>query len=57
MPRGVPVATVALNGGKNAGILAAQIIGSQDTEVLKRVIEYKKELKQKVLDSSKKIKK
>jgi 5-(carboxyamino)imidazole ribonucleotide mutase len=57
MPGGVPVATVALNGGKNAGILAAQIIGSQDTEVLKRVIEYKKELKQKVLDSSKKIKK
>ena len=57
MPRGVPVATVALNGGKNAGILAAQIIGSQDTEVLKRVIEYKKKLKQKVLDSSKKIKK
>ena len=42
MPGGVPVATVALNGGKNAGILAAQIIGSQDTEVLKRVIEYKK---------------
>ena len=35
MPGGVPVATVALNGGKNAGILAAQIIGSQDTEVLK----------------------
>tara|TARA_B100001094_G_scaffold813_1_gene783 strand:+ start:117 stop:602 length:486 start_codon:yes stop_codon:yes gene_type:complete len=57
MPGGVPVATVALNGGKNAGILAAQIIGSQDTEVLKRVIEYKKELKQKVIDSSKKIKK
>ena len=57
MPRGVPVATVALNGGKNAGILAAQIIGSQDAEVLKKVIEYKKELKQKVLDSSKKIKK
>ena len=57
MPGGVPVATVALNGGKNAGILAAQIIGSQDTEVLKRVIDYKKELKQKVLDSSKKIKK
>ena len=57
MPGGVPVATVALNGGKNAGILAAQIIGSQDTEVLKRVIEYKKELKQKVFDNSKKIKK
>ena len=57
MPGGVPVATVALNGGKNAGILAAQIIGSQDKDVLKRVIEYKEELKHEVLDSSKKIKK
>lgn len=57
MPVGVPVATVALNGAKNAGILAAQIIGSQDAEVLERVIEYKEGLKQKVLDSSKNIKK
>jgi 5-(carboxyamino)imidazole ribonucleotide mutase len=57
MPGGVPVATVALNGAKNAGILAAQIIGSQDAEVLERVIEYKEGLKQKVLDSSKNIKK
>ena len=57
MPGGVPVATVALNSAKNAGILAAQIIGSQDAEVLERVIEYKEGLKQKVLDSSKNIKK
>lgn len=57
MPGGVPVATLALNGAKNAGILAAQIIGSQDAEVLERVIEYKEGLKQKVLDSSKNIKK
>jgi len=57
MPGGVPVATVALNGAKNAGILAAQIIGTQDSEVLRRVIEYKIKLKQKVLDSSKNFKK
>ena len=57
MPGGVPVATVALNGAKNAGILAAQIIGGQNIKVLEKVIEFKKELKQKVLDSSKIIKK
>ena len=57
MPGGVPVATVALNGAKNAGILAAQIIGSQNLKVLEKVIEFKKGLKQKVLDSSKIIKK
>lgn len=57
MPGGVPVATVALNGAKNAGILAAQIIGSHNLKVLEKVIEYKKGLKQKVLDSSKILKK
>jgi len=57
MPGGVPVATVALNGAKNAGILAAQIIGSQDQTVLHKVIEYKEGLKKKVLDSSKNLKK
>ena len=44
MPGGVPVATVALNGAKNAGILAAQIIGSHDASVLERIVKYKKEL-------------
>lgn len=44
MPNGVPVATVALNAAKNAGILAAQIIGSNDDAVQKRIITYKKEL-------------
>ncbi|MGB0366128.1 MAG: 5-(carboxyamino)imidazole ribonucleotide mutase [Flavobacteriaceae bacterium] len=53
MPGGVPVATVALNGAKNAGILAAQIIGSSDHEVLDRIITYKESLKAKVIDSSK----
>jgi len=53
MPGGVPVATVALNGAKNAGILAAQIIGSGDTDVRDRIIVFKEALKTKVLDSSK----
>jgi 5-(carboxyamino)imidazole ribonucleotide mutase len=51
MPGGVPVATVALDGGKNAGILAAQIIGAGNSEVLKRVANYKESLKEKVLAS------
>ena len=53
MPGGVPVATVALNGAKNAGILAAQIIGSHDNNVLNKIIEYKEGLKAKVIESSK----
>ncbi len=48
MPNGVPVATVALNGAKNAGILAAEIIGAFDEEVAARLSVYKEELKQKV---------
>lgn len=48
MPGGVPVATVALNGAKNAGILAAQIIGSFDPSVQEKIAAYKKELKIKV---------
>ena len=56
MPAGVPVATVALNGAKNAGILAAQILGSSDKEIQQTIIEYKKSLKVKVMDSTKNIK-
>ena len=56
MPGGVPVATVALNGAKNAGILAAQIIGASDACVLDKVLVYKEGLKTKVLDASKNIK-
>ena len=48
MPNGVPVATVALNAAQNAGILAAQIIGAFDAEVLKRVADFKEKLKEKV---------
>ncbi|MFT4984168.1 MAG: 5-(carboxyamino)imidazole ribonucleotide mutase [Flavobacterium sp.] len=52
MPGGVPVATVALNGAKNAGILAAQIIGSHDNGVLNKVIQYKIGLKESVIIAS-----
>ena len=53
MPGGVPVATVALNGAKNAGILAAQIIGASDKDVQNTIISYKESLKSKVIESSK----
>ena len=56
MPGGVPVATVALNGAKNAGILAAQIIGASDQTVQKTIIDYKEGLKAKVIESSKDLK-
>ncbi|MGB2732675.1 MAG: AIR carboxylase family protein, partial [Saprospiraceae bacterium] len=48
MPGGVPVATVALNGAKNAGILAAQIIGIGNVRILEKVIGYKKGLEKEV---------
>jgi 5-(carboxyamino)imidazole ribonucleotide mutase len=57
MPGGVPVATVALDGAKNAGILAAQIIGASDTCVLDRIIAYKEGLKLKVEKASERVKK
>ena len=52
MPGGVPVATVALNGAKNAGILAAKIIGTYNSEVFEKVLKFKNELKNKVLKDS-----
>ena len=52
MPGGVPVATVALDGAKNAGILAAQIIGTTDNAVAQRLEDYKQELKKKVEESA-----
>lgn len=55
MPGGVPVATVALNGGKNAGILAAQILSSFEKEVADKLERYKTELKQAVLNSLKEV--
>jgi 5-(carboxyamino)imidazole ribonucleotide mutase len=53
MPNGVPVATVALNAAKNAGILAAQMIGVSNSIVYSRLENYKKGLENKVIDSSK----
>ncbi len=52
MPGGVPVATVALDGAKNAGILAVEIIGSSDSKILNKIIEYKKQLEIKVNNST-----
>jgi 5-(carboxyamino)imidazole ribonucleotide mutase len=52
MPNGVPVATVALNAAENAGILAAQIIGAGDVELLMRVKQFKEQLKEKVKKSN-----
>ncbi len=57
MPNGVPVATVALDGAQNAGILAAQIIGSHDTCVLDKLLAYKQGLKIKVEEGAKSLKK
>ena len=51
MPAGVPVATVALDGARNAGILAAQIVAVADAQLLQRIAQFKDELKKKVMDS------
>lgn len=55
MPGGVPVATVALNGAKNAGILAAQILGTSDKSILEKMQAYKNSLSEKVLQKVKKL--
>src|SRR5687767_6549221 len=57
MPNGVPVATVALNAAKNAGILAAEIIGSFDEEVSKKVSHFKNTLNTEVIEKVEKLKK
>ncbi|HLK98127.1 MAG TPA: 5-(carboxyamino)imidazole ribonucleotide mutase [Hymenobacter sp.] len=56
MPAGVPVATMALNGARNAGILAAQILGTSDETVAQRLSLFKEELKNKVADMSRSLK-
>ncbi|HEY4196530.1 MAG TPA: 5-(carboxyamino)imidazole ribonucleotide mutase, partial [Mucilaginibacter sp.] len=53
MPNGIPVATVALNAAKNAGILAAQIVSTADESIVKGLIAYKEKLKQAVEQSAK----
>lgn len=56
MPGGIPVATVALDGGKNAGILAASIIGASNQEVFDKLSAYKETLKNKVIEGAKSLK-
>ncbi len=55
MPGGVPVATVALDGAKNAGILAAQIISTTDTSIQSKIIDYKSGLRNEVIEKSAKL--
>ena len=57
MPGGVPVATVAVNGAKNAGILAAQILGASDRKIRSKVIDFKIAMKKEVEEKSEKVKK
>lgn len=57
MPNGIPVATVALNAAKNAGILAAQILGTQDKEIEQNVIAFKAELAAKVIETAEEVEK
>ena len=55
MPKGVPVATVAIDGGENAAILAAQMIALSDEKLAQKLKEYKEEMKQAVIDSDKEL--
>jgi 5-(carboxyamino)imidazole ribonucleotide mutase len=55
MPNGVPVATVALNAAKNAGILAAQILATSDAELLDRIIAYKQKMADEVAEKGKRL--
>lgn len=57
MPNGIPVATVALNGAKNAGILAASIIGSHDKIIQNKILSYKEDMKNIVLEKAKNVEK
>ncbi|MGC8770715.1 MAG: 5-(carboxyamino)imidazole ribonucleotide mutase [Brevinematia bacterium] len=57
MPSGVPVATMALNGAKNAGIFAAQVLSVKYAEIRDKIIDYKKKLEAEVIEKSKELKK
>ena len=57
MPNGVPVATVALNAAKNAGILAASILGSSNSEIYQTVAKYKEDMKKSVEEKANRVKK
>ncbi len=55
MPSGIPVATVALDGAKNAAILAAQILGTGDSAMQQKVIEFKEDMKGKITEANKEL--
>jgi len=55
MPPGIPVATVAINGALNAGILASQILAVNDAEMMEKTINYKESLKTKIVDANNKL--
>jgi 5-(carboxyamino)imidazole ribonucleotide mutase len=57
MPPGIPVATVGINAAQNAGILAAQIIATGDSEIMKEVVKYKEGLKNKIVEANEELKK
>lgn len=56
MPGGIPVATVGLDAAKNAGILAAQILATAEPEIMKRIIEFKEDLKSKIIEANEELK-
>jgi len=56
MPAGIPVATVALNGARNAAILAAQILAAGDDNMMKKMLEFKEDLKKKVIKANEELK-
>ena len=57
MPPGIPVATVGLDASRNAGILAVQILGTGDKEILKRIVEFKSGLSEKIVQANEDLKK
>ncbi|MGA1977706.1 MAG: 5-(carboxyamino)imidazole ribonucleotide mutase [Bacteroidales bacterium] len=57
MPPGIPVAAVGINAAQNAGILAVQIIGAGDEDIMKEVIKYKESLKKKIVEANEELKK
>jgi 5-(carboxyamino)imidazole ribonucleotide mutase len=57
MPPGIPVATVGLDAARNAGILAVQILGTGDKEIMKKVVEFKSKLSEKIVQANEELKK
>jgi 5-(carboxyamino)imidazole ribonucleotide mutase len=57
MPPGIPVATVGVNAAQNAAILAAQIIGTGNEEIMKEIVGYKQDLKKKIVEANEELKK